>query len=94
MDKDSVLAQLTDLRLDGVQDQIACVDEEYLSLSRESKCYLEKLERLELSDEARKLMDRHASAQNAMGGRYGELAYRLGFADCMELVLSALRPHS
>ena len=49
------------------------------------------MEQMNLSEEARKLMDCHASAQNAMGGRYGELAYRLGFADCMELILSALQ---
>lgn len=91
MDNGCVFCQLSSLRMDRRLDQICCADEDYQAARRESACCLEKMEQMSLSEETRKLMDCHASAQNAMGGRYGELAYRLGFADCMELILSVLQ---
>jgi len=38
-----------------------------------------------------KLIDRHVSGYNAIGSRYGMLAYTLGFSDCRELLLGTAR---
>lgn len=94
MDKSCLLCQLADLRIDSILDQIACSDEVYQSILQTSKEYAEELEQLDLSEKAKRLIDCHASEQNALGSRYGILAYRLGFSDGMKLILAALQFHS
>ena len=42
---------------------------------------------MELPEEVRLLIDRYVSEQNALGSRYGMLAYLLGFSDCKEMLL-------
>ena len=37
------------------------------------------------------LIDRYVSEQNALGARYGALAYLLGFSDCIELFRNTLQ---
>ena len=39
-----------------------------------------------------KLIDRYVSGYNAIGSRYGMLAYMLGFSDCRELLLDPAQP--
>lgn len=43
-----------------------------------------------LPQEARSLIDKHSCEQNALGARYGALAYLLGFSDCVELMTKPL----
>lgn len=91
MDKGSVLYQLMDIRVNDTLDEIVRNDEEYQHISKKSGEYLEKLDAMALSSEIRTLIDRHASEQNALGARYGALAYMLGFSDCMDLI--CISPH-
>ena len=39
-----------------------------------------------------KLIDRYVSGYNAIGSRYGMLAYLLDFPDCRELLLDPAHP--
>ncbi len=45
---------------------------------------------MDLPQEARSLIDLHSCEQNALGARYGALAYLLGFSDCVELMAKPL----
>lgn len=64
----------------------------YQALLRAVDEYSDKLEALHLSAEAMKLVDRYVSGYNAIGSRYGMLAYLLGFSDCRELLLDPAQP--
>ncbi|MCB6993262.1 hypothetical protein LI177_07200 [bacterium 210820-DFI.6.37] len=86
MDKDSVMYLLMDMRVNGILDRILEKDEEYQEIARKSGEYLDRLEAMELPQEARSLIDKHSCEQNALGARYGALAYLLGFSDCVELM--------
>lgn len=86
MDKDSVMYLLMDMRVNGVLDRILEKDEEYQGIAKKSGEYLDRLEEMDLPREARSLIDRHSCEQNALGARYGALAYLLGFSDCVELM--------
>ena len=90
MDKDCVLYLLMDMRVNGVLDRILEKDEEYREIARKSGEYLDRLEAMELPKEARKLIDLLSCEQNALGARYGALAYLLGFSDCVELMAKPL----
>lgn len=90
MDKDSVLYLLMDMRVNGILDRILEKDEEYQGIARKSGEYLDRLETMELPQEARLLIDLHSCEQNALGARYGALAYLLGFSDCVELMAKPL----
>ena len=90
MDKDSVLYLLMDMRVNGILDRILEKDEEYQGIARKSGEYLDRLEAMELPQEARLLIDLHSCEQNALGARYGALAYLLGFSDCVELMAKPL----
>lgn len=85
MDKSSAMYQLMDIRVNDILDEILKNDEEYQQISQKSGEYLEKLDAMALPQEVRSLIDRHASEQNALGARYGALAYMLGFSDCIDL---------
>ena len=90
MDKDSVLYLLMDMRVNGILDRILEKDAEYQEIAQKSGGYLDRLEAMELPQEARELIDLHSCEQNALGARYGALAYQLGFSDCMELMAKPL----
>ncbi|MCM1543545.1 MAG: hypothetical protein NC121_20150 [Blautia sp.] len=79
MDKDSVMYLLMDMRVNGVLDRILEKDEEYQGIAKKSGEYLDRLEEMDLPHEARSLIDKHSCEQNALGARYGALAYLLGF---------------
>ena len=91
MDKNSVMYQLMNLRLNESFNAAILADEEYMTITKRSGEYSEKLDAMQLSKDARELIDRYVSEQNALGSRYGALAYLLGFSDCRELFCSA--PH-
>ena len=54
--------------------------------------YSGELDRMDLSKEFRLLIDRYVSEQNALGSRYGMLAYLLGFSDCKAMFLGKCLP--
>ena len=90
MDNDSVLYLLMDMRVNGILDRILERDEEYQEIARKSGDYLDRLEAMDLPQEARSLIDLHSCEQNALGARYGALAYLLGFSGCVELMTKPL----
>lgn len=90
MDKDSVLYLLMDMRVNGVLDRILERDAEYQEIIQKSGEYSEKLDALHLPPEVMDLVDHYVSEQNALGARYGALAYLLGFSDCVELMTKPL----
>lgn len=91
MDKDSVMYQLMDLRVNTVLNSIQAADEEYQEILRRSDVYSGQLDAMDLPRETRLLIDQYVSEQNALGARYGALAYLLGFSDCIELFRSTLK---
>ena len=91
MDKDSVLYQLMDLRVNTIMNSIVGADEDYQDILRRSDEYSGRLETMGLPKETMQLIDRYVSEQNALGARYGALAYLLGFSDCIELFRNTLQ---
>ena len=85
LEKDSALYQLMDTRMNGVMNGIVSSDGEYQAILRKSDIYSGELDRMDLSKEIRLLIDRYVSEQNALGSRFGMLAYLLGFSDCKEI---------
>ena len=90
MDKDSILDLLMDMRVNGILDRILEKDEEYQEIARKSGGYLDRLEAMDLPQEAQSLIDLHSCEQSALGAQYGALAYLLGFSDCVELMTKPL----
>lgn len=91
MDKNSVMYQLMDLRLNESFNETILADEEYMTITKRSGECSEKLDAMQLPKDVMELIDRYVSEQNALGSRYGALAYLLGFSDCRELLCSP--PH-
>ena len=87
MEKESALYQLMDTRMNGIMNCIVSSDGEYQAIIRKSDEYLGKLDEMELTKEVRLLIDGYVSEQNALGSRYGMLAYLLGFSDCKAMFL-------
>ena len=87
MEKVSALYQLMDTRMNTVMNGITNRDGEYQSIIRKSDEYSGRLDEMDLSKEVRLLIDRYVSEQNALGSRYGMLAYLLGYYDCKEMLL-------
>ena len=94
MDKDSVLYQLMVLRVNTIMNSIVGADEDYQDILRRSDEYSGRLEAMGLPKETMQLIDRYVSEQNALGARYGALAYLLGFSDCIELFRSRIDVHA
>ncbi len=90
MEKDSALYQLMDIRMNSVMNGITNNDGEYQEIIRRSDVYSGRLEKMDLPKEIRLLIDQYVSEQNALGSRYGMLAYLLGFSDCRELFLGKM----
>ncbi len=59
MEKDSALYQLMDVRMNGVMNSITNSDGEYQKIIRRSDIYSGELERMELPEEVRLLIDRY-----------------------------------
>lgn len=91
MDKDSVMYQLMDLRVNTTMNSIVGADEDYQEILRRSDEYSGRLDAMDLPEETMQLIDRYVSEQNALGARYGALAYLLGFSDCIELFRNTLQ---
>lgn len=87
MGKEPALYQLMGIRMNSVMNCITNNDGEYQSIIRKSDEYSDRLNEMNLSKEVRLLIDRYVSEQNALGSRYGMLAYLLGFSDCKEMLL-------
>ena len=92
MEKDSALYQLMDTRMHSVMNGIVSGDGEYQAILRKSDEYSGRLERMGLPVDVRQLIDRYVSEQNALGSRYGMLAYLLGFSDCKAMFLGKCLP--
>ena len=87
LEKDSALYQLMGIHMNSVMNGITNSDGEYQAIIRKSDEYSDKLDGMELPKEVRLLIDGYVSEQNALGSRYGMLAYLLGYSDCKEMLL-------
>jgi hypothetical protein len=76
----------------SVMNGIVSGDGEYQAILRKSDIYSGELDRMDLSKEIRLLIDRYVSEQNALGSRFGMLAYLLGFSDCKAMFLGKCLP--
>ena len=65
MEKDSALYQLMDTRMHSVMNGIVSSDGEYQAILRKSDIYSGELDKMDLSEEIRLLIDRYVSGQNA-----------------------------
>ena len=92
MEKDSALYQLMDARMNGVMNGIVKGCGEYQTIIRKSDEYSGRLDGMPLSQEVRLLIDGYVSEQNALGSRFGMLAYLLGFSDCKAMFLGKCLP--
>ena len=92
LEKDSALYQLMVVRMNGIMNDITNSDGEYQAILRKSDEYSGRLERMGLPVDVRQLIDRYVSEQNALGSRYGMLAYLLGFSDCKAMFLGKCLP--
>ena len=81
-----------DTRMHSVMNGIVSSDGEYQAILRKSDIYSGELDRMDLSKEIRLLIDRYVSEQNALGSRFGMLAYLLGFSDCKAMFLGKCLP--
>lgn len=75
MDKKSTLYQLMGMRMNGIMHGITEQDEDYHALLQVVDECSGRLEALHLPAETMKLIDRYVSGYNAIGSRYGMLAY-------------------
>ncbi len=91
MDKDSVMYQLMGMRVNTVLNGILEADEDYQEIKRKSDVYSGQLDAMDLPREVRLLIDRYVSEQNALGARYGALAYLLGYSDSIEMFRFTLK---
>lgn len=89
MNNQSALHQLMAVRMNSIMNAVTEQDADYQSLLRSVDGYSGKLEALHLSKETMKLIDQYVSGYNAIGSRYGMLAYLLGFSDCRELLTAS-----
>lgn len=80
------------MRMNGVMNGITEQNEDYQALLRAVDEYSGRLEAMHLPAETMKLIDRYVSEYNAIGSRYGMLAYMPGFSDCRELLLNPAHP--
>lgn len=87
MESNTVLFQLMDLRINDALEKVLANDDDYQETQQQADVYSNQIDALNLAGETRLLIDRYVSALNANGCRYGELAYVLGFSDCLELLL-------
>lgn len=92
METESALYQLMGIRMNGIMNSITNSDGQYQEIIRRSDEYSGRLEELDLPEEVRLLIDRYVSEQNALGSRYGMLAYLLGFSDCKKMLLEKILP--
>lgn len=86
MDKDSVLYQLIELRLNTSLDEAITANKEYQAIIKKSNEYSKELDAMHLLEEVIDLIDHYVSEQNALSARYGVLAYLLGFSNCKYLL--------
>lgn len=90
MGMEPALYQLMGIRMNSVMNGITNSDGEYQAIIRKSDEYSDKLDKMDLSKDARLLIDSYISEQNALGSRYGMLVYLLGYSDCKEMLLGEM----
>ncbi len=60
-------------------------DNEYQNIQNGMQQIMEELESLQLTKAQTKVVDKVLSCYNSNSARYGEIAYKRGFLDCVEL---------
>lgn len=67
-------------------DLVLQEDEAFINLQKETEEVIKNYDALDLDRKAKLIIDRMISAYNSEGAYYGEVAYRLGILDCVELL--------
>ena len=91
MNRDSVLYQLMEVRMDARMAKLTDEDSVYQTTAKEAGKYSKKLDALKLPRETTQLIDGYVNAHIEQGSRFGDLAYILGFSDCIELLMEKNR---
>lgn len=76
-----ILQAFFDYRIEDVLQEYALKNEQYIKQSEDMDKISETIEHLDLTPEQSAAFDEAISIANAMGGIYGDVAYRLGFKD-------------
>ena len=90
MGTEPTLYQLMGIRMNNVMNGITKSGEEYQEIIWKLSEYSDRLDKMNLPKEVRLLIDSCISEQNALGSRYGMLAYLHGYSDCKEMLLEKL----
>ena len=61
-------------------------DEQYRQVNEMTKQKIKEIDKIELSQSERKIIDRVLSATNERSSEYGRVAYRQGFLDAVNLI--------
>lgn len=73
----------------GVNNNVGesvCCDEEYQSLQQEMASFLDEIKRMDLSEQQMFLVNRLLSSYNDSSVHYGNICYRQGLLDGVELM--------
>ena len=89
MNRNDLLHKMSEFRIEGNLQSLLQDNESYGSIQAEIKDCEDKLKALELPKEVYNLIDRYASAHNDMASLSDSLSYQLGFADGIDIILSA-----
>lgn len=87
MNRNDLLSKMAEFRIeDNLQSILQDEDSYNLVKAAIADCE-DKLKELDLPKEAYKLIDKYASTHNDMASLYGNSAYKLGFADGIDIIL-------
>ena len=81
----TILQSFFDHRIEDVLQEYAQKNEKYIKQSEYMDKISETIEHLGLNPEQAAAFDEAISIANAMGGIYGDVAYRLGFKDGFQM---------
>ena len=89
MNKTDLLSKIAEFRIEDTLHSILQDDNSYSSIISSIADCEDKLKMLNLPKEAYELIDSYSSSHNDMASLYGNSAYRLGFADGVDIISSA-----
>lgn len=88
MEKDKILNILTEYTTNERLDKIVLQDTVYIQTKEKADLLLDKLEKINSSKEAHKLLDSYDSTVHEAAALYANFAYRQGLKDMFNLFMS------
>lgn len=86
MSEFNLLNYLWGERMHGALETSLQQDEDFQKATQMSNSEQDNLDKISLSSEQTKAVDKVISANNAVGAEYGRVAYRQGFSDSLKLL--------